>query len=89
MAFLRPTNSPIFPTLTHPLQKYLKAHIQLEEVMKIRPPRSVGFGAGSDYSKVAFLGNLEIIMTGHGEFCYSTLGVWPQPRVHSTFQADF
>jgi hypothetical protein len=62
VAFLRPSNSPIFPTLLHPLKKYLNAHIQLEKVMKSHCPSSLGFGDGGDYSKVAFLGNLVMVI---------------------------
>jgi hypothetical protein len=60
VAFLRPTNSPILP---FPLpSKYLNAHIQLEEVMKSHCGSSLGFGARGGYSKVAFLGNLEMVI---------------------------
>jgi hypothetical protein len=66
VAFLRPTNFPIFPPLPPPLQKYLNAHIQFEEVMKSHCPNSLKFGAGSGYYKVVFLGNLEMVIIGTG-----------------------
>jgi hypothetical protein len=65
VAFLRTTNVPIFPSLP-PFQRYLNAHIELEEVMKSRCPSSLGFVAGGSYSKVAFLGNLEMVIIGTG-----------------------
>jgi hypothetical protein len=64
MAFLRPTDSLIFPNPF--LQRYLNARIQLEELMKSHRPSSLGFGVGGGYSKVAFLGSLELVITGTG-----------------------
>ena len=35
--------------------------------MKSRRPSPLGFGAGGGYSKVAFLGNLEMVITEAGK----------------------
>ena len=64
VAFLRPTNSFIFSPLPPPLQRYVNVHIQLEKVMKSHPPSSLDYGAGGSYSKVVFLGNLEMVIIG-------------------------
>ena len=61
---LKANQLPHFP-LT-PLQKYLNAYIQLEEVMKSHHLRSLGFGTGGGYPNVASLGNLEIVTIGTG-----------------------
>jgi hypothetical protein len=66
MAFLKPTNTPIFLTLPLTLSKYLNAHIQHEKVMKSCHPSSLSFGAGGDYSKVAFVRNLEMVIIRTG-----------------------
>ena len=58
VAFLRPTNSVIFPNPAHSIS--LNAHIRLGKVMKSHPT-SLGLGAGSDHSEVVFLGNLVMV----------------------------
>jgi hypothetical protein len=65
VAFLRPTNSPIFPTLHYSPSNYLlcNIHIQLEEFMKYHPS-SLGFGARGHYSKVIFLRNSQMVIIG-------------------------
>lgn len=65
VAFLRPTNSLFSLPFSLP-SKYLNAHIQLEKPMKSRCPSSLGFGAGGGYSKVAFPGNLVMVIIGTG-----------------------
>jgi hypothetical protein len=65
MASLGSTNSPFSPPF-HTLQKHLNAHILLEEVMKSHLPSSLGFGVGGGYSKVVFLGNLEMVIIEAG-----------------------
>jgi hypothetical protein len=63
VAFLKPTNSPFFPTLL-PFLKYLNAHIQLEEIMKSCCSCSLVFGTGGGCSKSTFIGNLEMVIIG-------------------------
>jgi hypothetical protein len=53
VAFLRPTNSPIFPPVPWP-SKYLNIHIQLKEVMKSHCPRSLSLGARRGYYRLYF-----------------------------------
>jgi hypothetical protein len=60
VAFLR-LKTPLFTLPSpHPF-KYIS---MLEEVIKSNPSSSLGFGAGGIYSKVTFLGNLEMLMIG-------------------------
>jgi hypothetical protein len=47
-------------------QRYLNAHIQLEDVMKSHHPSSWDFGVEDDYCKIGFLGNLEMVIIGTG-----------------------